>query len=255
MSHSLRTSRWIQKLGTQHGDRPRLLCLPHAGGSGSFYHPLSVHLGATVDVFAVQYPGRQERRIEPPLVTIDELAERIHAELTTWTDRPLVLFGHSMGAVIGYEVGRLLQRDGIPPAGLIVSGRRAPSVHVEESLHRRGDQALIAEVRQLSGTAAALLDDAELLEMILPALRADYRAIETYRHRPGRELDCPVTALVGEDDHRASVDHVRAWQGHTTGAFDLRTFPGGHFYLNNRWPDVAAAIRGAVTSFTAPVLP
>ncbi|MEU8082781.1 alpha/beta fold hydrolase [Micromonospora sp. NPDC049101] len=255
MSHSLRTSRWIQKLGTQHGDRPRLLCLPHAGGSGSFYHPLSVHLGATVDVFAVQYPGRQERRIEPPLVTIDELAERIHAELTTWTDRPLVLFGHSMGAVIGYEVGRLLQRDGIPPAGLIVSGRRAPSVHVEESLHRRGDQALIAEVRQLSGTAAALLDDAELLEMILPALRADYRAIETYRHRPGRELDCPVTALVGEDDHRASVDHVRAWQGHTTGAFDLRPFPGGHFYLNNRWPDVAAAIRGAVTSFTAPVLP
>jgi surfactin synthase thioesterase subunit len=253
MSHSDRTDRWIQAFGSTGGSAPQLLCFPHAGGSASFYHPLSVQLGAAAEVLAVQYPGRQDRRAEPPLVSLDELADRIHAAIGPRTGRPLVLLGHSMGAVLAYEVARRLEHDGVRPLGVIVSGRRAPSVHTEENVHRRGDQGLVADVRQLSGTAAALLDDEEVLRMILPALRADYRAIETYRHRPGAEPACPITALTGDSDPRAAPADVRAWRHHTTGAFELRTFPGGHFYLSSQWPAVAAAVRESLALFAAPV--
>jgi surfactin synthase thioesterase subunit len=253
MSQSHRAERWIQAFGVTRSGGPRLLCFPHAGGSVSFYHPLAVQVGDAAEVLAVQYPGRQERRAERPLTDLTEMTARIHDELGPWTDRPFVLFGHSMGAVLAYEVARRLERDGVRPLGVLVSGRRAPSVQVEENVHQRGDRAVLDEVRQLSGTAAALLDDEEVVRMILPALRADYRAIETYRHRPGAELSCPITALTGETDPRAALDDVRAWNRHTTGAFDLRTFPGGHFYLTAQWPAVAAAVRGAITAFTAPV--
>ncbi|MBB4689969.1 thioesterase II family protein [Paractinoplanes abujensis] len=251
MSRAPRTGQWIQPFGVTRAGGPRLVCFPHAGGSASFYHPLAVKT-AGAEVLAVQYPGRQERRTEKPFTDLGEMADRIHAELASPAGSPLILFGHSMGAVLAYEVARRLESDGARPLGVIVSGRRAPSVRLEETVHLRGDRALLAEVRQLSGTAAALLDDEEVVQMILPALRADYRAIETYQHRPGAGLTCPITALTGDSDPRAALDHVRAWDRHTTGGFDLRTFPGGHFYLTTQWAEVAAAIHDAITAFSAP---
>ncbi|WP_031079734.1 thioesterase II family protein [Streptomyces sp. NRRL S-118] len=248
---------WIREAGpTPQKDAPvRLVCFPHAGGAASFYHPLAAEVGTAADVVAVQYPGRQDRRAEPACVTIAELADRVHDEIQAWTDRPLVFFGHSMGAVVAYEVVRRMQRQGEHrPIGLIVSGRRAPCLPVPaRNIHLRGDAALIDELRRQSGTAAGLLEDPEIVRMILPSLRGDYRAIETYRHQEGDEPACPITAMTGRQDPAATVEQVRAWENHTHAAFELRLFTGGHFYLSDQWDAVGAAVRDCLTAFARPV--
>ncbi|MBA0050627.1 thioesterase [Streptomyces sp. AJS327] len=246
-------SQWIRGFAADPVDAvPRLLCFPHAGGSASAYHPLATRLGRAADVRAVQYPGRQDRLRERPVDSLDALADQVFARLTSWTDRPLVLFGHSMGAVLAYEVARRLEeRTATPPLALIVSGRRAPSVVREDTVHLRDDQGVLEEVRRLTGTDPGLLRDEEVVRMIMPSLRADYRAIETYRHQPGTEPRCPVTALVGDADDRAPVEDVRRWADHTRGEFALHVLPGGHFYLNTQWDAVAERVLDRLAAITS----
>ncbi|MFG2910416.1 thioesterase II family protein [Kitasatospora sp. NPDC048286] len=222
---------WIRRFHPRPDAGARLVCLPHAGGSASFFLPVSQAMPPSVDVLCVQYPGRQDRRAEPFLDNIPDLADRVFAALLPWTDRPLAFFGHSMGATLAFEVARRLERQkGLVAAGLFVSGRRAPSTHRHETVHLR-DDGLIEEMRSLNGTDAQLLGDEEILRMILPATRADYKAAETYAYEPGEALRCPLVALTGDNDPKATVDEVAAWADHTEGPFDLRVFPGGHFYL------------------------
>ncbi|MEV8409330.1 alpha/beta fold hydrolase [Streptomyces niveus] len=231
----------------------RLLCLPHAGGSASFFLPVARALAPVADVLAVQYPGRQDRRAEPCATSVTELADRLLPVLLDgWTDRPLVLFGHSMGASVAFELAGLLEREtGTAPASLIASGRRAPSRPAPEQVHKLGDEALLAEVRSLSGTDTRILDDDETLRLVLPVLLADYRAAETYRPDRFNRVSCPVVALVGDDDPKVPLDDARAWQEHTSGTFEMHVFPGGHFYLIDRAPDVVAHIRDAITRASA----
>ncbi|GGO97776.1 thioesterase II family protein [Wenjunlia tyrosinilytica] len=247
---------WCRRFHPAQDAADRLVCFPHAGGSASFYFPVSAALSPRVDVLAVQYPGRQDRRSEPIVDDIGTLADRIHEALKAWADRPLTFFGHSMGAVLAFEVARRLERDGEGPVRLFASGRRAPSRHRDENVHKRDDDGLIAELRAMSGTDSRLLGDDELLRMILPALRGDYRAVETYRSEPGAAVRCPITALVGDADPKTTLEEAEGWEEHTTGSFGLSVFPGGHFYLSSRSADVlevlsehfagvAAAPRGA----------
>ncbi|MFD5829982.1 thioesterase II family protein [Lentzea sp. NPDC060358] len=218
---------WVRRYHPAPEATTRLVCLPHAGGSASFYFPFSRALGSTVEAVAVQYPGRQDRHTEPLADSISELADGVTKALGDWTDLPVALFGHSMGALVGYEVAR--RTPGV--TALFVSGRRAPHLLREESVHTRTDDGIIAELKSLSGTEQRIFGDEELLRMVLPALRADYRAVETYRHEPGPPLDVPVHALTGDDDPKARVPEVREWERHTTRSFTLTTFSGGHFYL------------------------
>ncbi|MGW1597930.1 thioesterase II family protein [Streptomyces sp. NPDC002343] len=230
---------WIRRYHPRPDAAARLVCLPHAGGSATFYHPVSASMPASVDVLAVQYPGRQDRRHEPCAASIQELADQVTPALLPWADRPLVLFGHSMGASLGFEVARRLERDhGIVPRALFASARRAPSCPRDESVHLRDDDGLIEEMRRLSGTDSAVLDDVELLRMALPAIRADYRAAETYAYEPGPNLRCPVVALVGDDDPKVTVDEARAWSRHTDASFECHVFQGGHFYLTSHQQQV-----------------
>jgi surfactin synthase thioesterase subunit len=230
---------WIRRFHPAPDGGVRLVCFPHAGGSANFYLPASRLLSPAVEVLAVQYPGRQDRRLEPAVDNIPDLADHVFGAVRTVADRPLALWGHSMGAVLAFEVALRLHRHGLPaPVRLFVSGRRAPSCHRDERVHERGDEALVAELRALGGTASTLLSDPELREMIMPALRADYRAIETYRYRPGPRLSCPLTVLTGDRDPHVTLDEARAWAERTTAPTELRVFPGGHFFL----VDQAAAV-------------
>ncbi|MFI5611141.1 thioesterase II family protein [Amycolatopsis sp. NPDC051903] len=222
---------WFRRFHAADEAGARLVCLPHAGGSASFYFPVSRALAPDIEVLAVQYPGRQDRRHEPFLTSIDALAERIAALLGDKTDRPLALFGHSMGAMIAYEVARRLEDRGSPVSALFVSGRRAPSRRRAESVHTRTDEGVIAELRRLSGTELDLLGDEDVVRMILPVVRNDYRAVETYRYEPGPPLTTPVVAFTGTDDPVASVDEVRSWADYTSAGFELVTLSGGHFFL------------------------
>lgn len=234
---------WMRGFHQAPESRTRLLCLPHAGGSASFYFPVSAALSPDVEVMAVQYPGRQERRSEPAVGTVADLADRVHAVVSELDDRPLAIFGHSMGAILGFELARRLEADGRPPAVLFASGRRGPGTHRTESVHLRDDEGLVAELKSLSGTNTALLGDEEILRMILPAIRNDYRAIETYERPPGAPLGVPIVALIGDDDPKSSVEEAKAWAEETTGDFSMRVFPGGHFYLAGQQKAVLEEIR------------
>ncbi|MET9444915.1 alpha/beta fold hydrolase [Streptomyces sp. NPDC006610] len=241
------TDSWVRRFHPADTAGTRLVCFPHAGGSASYYFPVSQALSPAVDVLAIQYPGRQDRRTEPCLDDVGELAERATTALGPWTDRPLALFGHSLGATLAYEVALRLEAAGTGPVELFASGRRAPSRHRDGRVHLGDDDSLIDTIRQLSGTDPRALEDEELLRMVLPAIRSDYKAAETYRHRPGPPLSCPITVLTGDHDPEVTRDEAAAWSDHTTDRFSLHEFPGGHFYLNAHAATVVSLIRTHLT--------
>ncbi|MBV9143271.1 MAG: thioesterase [Pseudonocardiales bacterium] len=244
--------RWVRCFHPTAETSPQVVCFPHAGGAASYYFALSRALTPHVEVVAVQYPGHQDRFQEPLIDNIPVLAEEIVARLRTMDDRrPRAFFGHSMGSIVAFEVARRLHQAGVQgPHALLVSGRRGPAVQRVERYHLLADEDFIAELRAIDGTDPSLLADPDLLDMILRVARADYKAIETYECPPNATLPCPIVALVGDADPRARVAEVAAWAGHTTGKFDMKTFPGGHFYLNTHWPHVAEVIRYALGTET-----
>ncbi|MFJ8589300.1 thioesterase II family protein [Streptomyces sp. NPDC093595] len=242
---TVRTGAWLRRYHPADAAPARLVCFPHAGGSATYYYPLSRSLSPAVDVLAVQYPGRQDRRTETPVDDVTALADIVTEELRPWADRPLALFGHSLGATLAYEVALRLEAEGVQPVKLFASGRRAPSCHREhEAVHLDDDEALLATVRSLRGTSPEVLADDKLLRRLLPAFRGDYKAAETYRKRPGTPLlRCPVTVLTGIADPEVTRAEADAWADHTAGDFTLHEFPGGHFYLNEHAVSVIDRIR------------
>lgn len=229
---------WCRRYRAARNATTRLVCLPHAGGSATFFLPVSAALSPGVDVVAIQYPGRQDRRAEPPIDNVTVLADRIHDIVLRQPEIPLTLFGHSMGGVIAFEVTRRLEASGHGPVRLFASGRRAPSTYRDETVHRRDDAGILAEVRGLNGTASSVLGDDELMRAALPALRADYRAIETYQCAPDVTVNCPISVLVGDDDPKTTLDEANAWAQHTSGSFDLQVFSGGHFFLTDQADEI-----------------
>ncbi|TDP92867.1 thioesterase II family protein [Labedaea rhizosphaerae] len=240
------TDLWLRRYFPAPQAPHRLVCLPHAGGSASYFLQVSRMLAPGIDVLAAQYPGRQDRRSEPCVATVAELADRLAAVIKPWADRPLSLFGHSMGAVLSFEVAYRLEAEGVEVAKVFASGRRAPGTHRDERVHLRDDNGLIAELKSLAGTDSRVMDDDELLRMALPSIRSDYKAVETYECVPGRKIAADVHALVGDADPKATVEEARRWAEHTTGSFELSVFPGGHFYLDQHVPAVLDAITTAV---------
>ncbi|SHN15616.1 thioesterase II family protein [Streptomyces yunnanensis] len=241
---------WLRRLrpGPAHpaAGAARVVCFPHAGGGAGTYRPLATAVAARTvgdrphEVLAIQYPGRNDRIREARVEDLRALAAGAHRAVAALADRPLVLLGHSMGALVAYEVARLLERDGTGPAHLVVSGAWAPSRVRGGTVHLRDDDGLIDEIRRTRGTDPRLLDNRDVLAMALPVVRSDYKAVETYRHRPGPALATPVTALTGDRDPLVTVEEAAAWAEHTAGGFRLRVFPGGdHFYLTGHWPEVA----------------
>lgn len=242
------TGTWLRSFETAPPFSTRLICFPHAGGSASYFLPVAKQLSSRLDVLAVQYPGRQERRHEACIDDIATLADRLAEEIRPLADRPMAFFGHSMGAVVAFEVSRRLLTHGISPLMLFASGRRAPACTRNETVHKEGDQALLAEVRRLGGTDLRMLNDPEVVNMILPSLRGDYKAIMTYRCPPGIKIDAPVIALVGDNDPHVSLDEALRWKEHTSGAFDMQVFRGGHFFLNSHASAVMRTITESIPS-------
>lgn len=236
---------WLRRFHPCPDAPVQLVCLPHAGGSASFYFPFSQVLSGSAEVLAVQYPGRQERHHESGLTDLHILADRItEAVVEGADDRPLALFGHSMGAMLAFEVAGRLEDSGTTVAALFASGRRAPSRHrPPENVHGFTDERLVAELAALDGTDAELLGDPDVLRMILPVIRSDYEAVETYRYRPRPPLRCPVVALVGDRDPRVDLDEAGAWADHTAQSFELKVFSGGHFYLSAQQAAVVELVR------------
>jgi pyochelin biosynthetic protein PchC len=242
------TDLWVRRFHRGRADVPRLVCFTYAGGAANYFFRLSAALEPDIEVLAVQYPGRQDRMDEPLVDDIAVLAERIAAALVRWADRPTAFLGHSMGAIVGYEVARRWEAQGLAIEHLYASGRRAPSRFRPSTLHERDDDGFLAGLAEFGGSALELLTHPELGPLLLPAVRNDYKAIETYRHVAGAPLSCPVTALVGDADPLVTLDDARAWAEATTGPFALRVFAGGHFYLTDHQRQVTQIVRASLIS-------
>lgn len=222
--------------------RARLVCMPHAGGNASFFRDWSRALPVDIDLLAAQYPGREERFCEPFAQSLESLAEEIAAALVLLSDAPLVLFGHSLGAALAYEVALRLQGFDRPPARLVVSAHPAPHRQRKSSLHKQGDEALLADIRRLSGGSTPL-DDPALREVFMPMVRSDYRLIENYRREYPKELQprllgAPVDLCFPLDDDEISESEARAWQDITPLELGVLPFHGGHFYLQKLYPEL-----------------
>ncbi|MEU9581328.1 thioesterase II family protein [Streptomyces chilikensis] len=244
MTERPKRTAWIRRFHTAARDAPHVVLFPHSGAGATCFHPLSRALSPEVQALAVQYPGRQDRIAEPCVADVGELADRVAEELEPWADLPLVLFGHSLGSAVAFETAVRLERRGATVRALFASARRAPSLPPEGSSRALDtDAELLDAMRWLgSGSGASLPEDPAFLELVLPAVRNDFHAGNHYRAPAGLRLTCPVIGLAGEEDPAVEVAEVERWSEHTTGAFRLRTFPGGHFYLDDRVEEIREEI-------------
>jgi surfactin synthase thioesterase subunit len=233
---------WFRCPETRPWASMRLFCLPHAGGSAVFYRPWAKEVGPAVEVHAVQYPGRADRMAEALVTDAHQLARLVAGAMAPLMDRPAALFGHSMGAVLAYEVARLLQERGSAPVHVFASGTRPPHDRGDDRVSARDDDGVVAEMIELGGTDAEALRDPELRELVLPYVRNDFALIEDYRHKDGTRLSVPLTAIVGDADPHVTPEQARGWEQVTDGRFALKVLPGGHFYLTEQQPAVIAEI-------------
>lgn len=223
---------WIRRPHPRRDASVRLFCLPHAGGTTSLFKAWVALLPPTVELLPVCLPGREGRLDEPFPKDITTLATQLADAMEPLLDRPWAVFGHSMGAVIAHEVALILdQRYDRRPEHLFVSAREAPQYHRGGSFHLLNDDEICAELVRLGGTPPDLIQNPEIRAVVLPAIRNDYRMIETYTPRQDKLMDNPMTVLLGSKDSELTVNEAIGWREWTTGNFDLRVFPGGHFYL------------------------
>jgi surfactin synthase thioesterase subunit len=210
---------------------------------------MSESLTPRIETLALQYPGRQDRRKEGCIEDIPTLADRVFDALQSRDSRPFAFFGHSMGSILAFEVALRFQKiTGRCPVRLFASGYPAPSRLRGGAVHLRDDAGVVAELLSVGGTDPRWFEDEDLRACILPAVRADYKAIETHSGERGSVLDCPITMLVGDADPHTTVAEASAWQEHTSGEFDLRIFSGGHFYLDEHGPEVVDTISTTLQS-------
>jgi medium-chain acyl-[acyl-carrier-protein] hydrolase len=228
-------TRWLVRPRPDPEARLRLVCFPFAGGGASLYRRWPDGLPPSVEVCAVQPPGREERFREPAYRSLPPLVAAFLDAAGPVLERPFVLFGHSLGALVAFEVARALRREGRPgPLHLFVAGRIAPQLTSRRRpAHDLPDAEFRAELRQLQGTPTAVLDHDELMQLLAPLIRADFAVVETYAYRDGPPLDCPITALGGTEDPWVNREELEAWRSQTTAAFDCRQLPGNHFFIQS----------------------
>jgi len=237
-------SRWLRRFGTTTEPESRLFCFHSAGGAASAYQGWAELLPAGVELVAVQLPGRESRFTEPPHDRMAPLVGDLTEVLDPLLDRPFAFFGHSMGARVAFSLAHALGERG--PARLFVAGSPAPSLLVPVPAWNGSDAGLVRYLADLGGTPPEVLADAELLSLLLPALRADLTVVATWDYPDHEPLTCDLHALSGRLDPYAPPARMAAWAKETSAAFTLDTLPGGHFFVRTELPRVLDTVRRAM---------
>ena len=215
--------------------RLRLFCFPYAGGGTAIYRSWITQLPSDIEVCPVRLPGREDKLREPPYTRLFPLVQMLFNVLKPYMDVPFAFFGHSMGALIGFELARELRRQNcVEPVHFFVSGRRAPHLPDSDSpIHNLPEAEFIEELKSLNGTPDAILQDPELMKLFLPVLRADFSILETYIYTTELPLNCSITTFGGSRDHKANQKDLSAWREQTSRNFMQNMFPGDHFFFQS----------------------
>lgn len=241
-----KTSRWWRCFRGAASPSQRIICLPHAGGSASFFRNWAELLPESVELLAVQYPGHEDRYSEPFVSDIGSLVGALADEMITCgiTDIPYLIFGHSMGGYIAWELALELRKRGAQlPYRLVVSACEAPSMRAPGNWHSAGDEKLIEEINRLFTHRQPVAPGSEIAGLILPVIRNDYRLIETWKPSTGRQpLRTAITAFYAEDDSEMCRRQALAWELETSGEFRCRSWNGGHFYLIEHRQEVVESL-------------
>lgn len=234
MMTALTGSSWVVR---SQGAEPavlRLFCFPYAGGGAWVFRKWSMALPDAVEICAVQLPGRETRLNERPFSCLMSLVEDMSESLRPYFDKPFVFFGHSVGALVGFELARRLRRRyERVPLHLFVSGSPAPQVpNTEPPIHSLPEPEFLDRLRRFNGTPPEVFEHRELMELVSPVLRADFALRETYEYVAEPPLECPVSAFTGVEDRDVPRPDAEAWREQTAHAFELHRFPGDHFFLH-----------------------
>src|SRR5262245_48362810 len=235
MNGNSKPDKWILFPKPNPGAAMRLFCFHYAGGSAQAFQTWPADLPQDVEIGAVQLPGRGNRFAEPKITVLLPLSRIVAQALEQYLDKPFAFFGHSLGALLCFEVARNLRREKhLEPAHIFISATPAPHRRDRnESLSTLPKTALIKKLHEYNGAPPEALRNEELMDLLLPTIRADFELCETYDYVPEVPLGCPITIYGGIEDHEVERDRLAAWSEMTIGPSNIRMFPGGHFYLNS----------------------
>jgi medium-chain acyl-[acyl-carrier-protein] hydrolase len=214
--------------------KSRVFLFPYAGGGTAVFSKWSTEFPSNIEVHIAHYPGRGSRHNETPIRSLVTLIDRLAQAIQPLLDKPYIFFGHSLGGTIAFELTHHLRQNELPqPHALFVSACPAPHLpRPHAPTHVLPDDEFLTSLKKLGGISDEILQNQEMLDLLLPVLRADFELIETYRHTYDKPLDCPIFALGGIEDPRVSHEQLEGWTMHTHAAFESTYFPGDHFFIN-----------------------
>jgi len=245
-------TKWFFKLNENKNAKIRLFCFSYAGGGASTFYSWLDYLSPYIELISIQLPGRESRFDEDFITDMDSLSDIIATNILPLLDKPYAIFGHSLGAIISFELIRKLKDwNKTLPLVLIFSGRGAPSSkNKRELIYNLSDGEFINKLEAYNGLPESILNDKELLEYFLPIIRADFKLSQTYKYKDVEALNIPIVALTGLYDNTVELSDVLLWQNHTKLKFLYYVLEGDHFFIKEQKIKVINIINDEIIKYS-----